>query len=407
MKITRSSKCYFNKWLTQKKQQDLKELLGEYSRVGNYFIEKYEDDIPQKKKFDLLKAEYIQRCIQETNTCLTAILIKQAFSEAYAAVQIAKSNAENRKDRKYFRPVMHSKKMTLSECSCKHSTADITKLFDYNLTLKCLRKDRGRGYKISIPLKRHKQFNKWFNLGEVAKSITITDKCVIFYFKVNIAEKKTEGSLIGFDFGMKRLGTLSSGQIVGKDIEKHLYELQSKKKCSKGYYRKKEAIKEYINREIKDIPFNDIQLIVVEKLKNLKYKMKERGRLSKNIRSVFYNLSYRQVLERVQMLCEENRVTFRSVLPFNTSIECSRCGHIEKGNRLSQESFICQKCGYSDNADDNASKVILKRFTTGTYGSCYKQEYLEKYSSISIKDDSNPSTSVFGPHNSMDRVPAF
>ena len=48
-------------------------------------------------------------------------------------------------------------------------------------------------------------------------------------------------------------------------------------------------------------------------------------------------------------------------------------------NRLSQESFICQKCGYSDNADDNASKVILKRFTMGTYGSHYKQEYLEKY----------------------------
>ena len=107
--------------------------------------------------------------------------------------------------------------------------------------------------------------------------------------------------------------------------------------------------------------------------------MKERGRLSKNIRSVFYNLSYRQVLQRVEMLCEENRVTFRSVLPFNTSMECSKCGHIGKENRLSQESFVCQNCGYSGNADYNASKVILKRFTTGMYGSCYKQEYLEKY----------------------------
>ena len=76
--------------------------------------------------------------------------------------------------------------------------------------------------------------------------------------------------------------------------------------------------------------FKDKQLIVVEKLKNMKYKMKERGRLSKNIRSVLYNLSYRQVLQRIQMLCEENRVTFRSVLPYNTSIECSKCGHIKK-----------------------------------------------------------------------------
>lgn len=379
MKITRSSKCYFNKWLTKSKISELKGILQEYARICNYFVEKYEKDIPEKKKFDLLHAEYIQSCIQETNTFLTARLIKQAFSEAYGAIQSAKSNAENRKDKKYFRPTFNGKKMVLSECSQEHSIAENTILFDYNITLKCLRTDKGRGYKISIPLKKHVQFNKWSNIGKIAKSVTITDKYVIFSFEIETGEKKQEGTLLGFDFGIKRLGTLSNGEIIGENIEKHLYELQRKKRCSKAYYRKKEEIREYINKEVKDIGFKDKQLVVVEKLKNLKYKMKERGRLSKNIRSVFYNLSYRQVLSRIQMLCEENRVTFRSVLPFNTSIECSKCGHIEKGNRLSQESFVCQKCGCSDNADNNASKVILKRFTTGTYGSCYKQEYLEKY----------------------------
>ena len=276
--------------------------------------------------------------------------------------------------------------MVLSECSQGFGIAQSTILFDYNITLKCLRTDKGRGYKISIPLKKHVQFNKWDNIGKVAKSVTITNKYVMFSFEIETGEKKQEGALLGFDFGMKRLGTLSNGGIIGEDIEKLLRELQGKKRCSKSYYRKKEEIKEYINKEVKDINFNEIKLIAVEKLKNMKYKMKERGRLSKNIRSVFYNLSYRQVLSRIQMLSEENRVTFRSVLPFNTSLECSHCGHIEKGNRLSQELFICQRCGYTDNADYNASKVILKRFTTGTYGSCYKQEYLEKYdeSQVSI-----------------------
>lgn len=379
MKITRSSKCYFNKWLTKSKISELKGILQEYACICNYFVEKYENEIPTKKKFDLLHAEYIQKCIQETSTFLTARLIKQAFSEAYGAVQSAKSNAGNRKDNKYFRPTFNGKKMILSECSQEHGFAENTILFDYNITLKCLRTDKGRGYKISIPLKKHVQFNKWNNIGKIAKSVTITDKYVMFSFEIETGEKKQEGTMTGFDFGIKRLGTLSNGKIIGEDIEKHLYELQRKKKCSKAYYRKKEEIREYINKEVKDIDFKDKQLVVVEKLKNMKYKMKERGRLSKNIRSVFYNLSYRQVLQRIQMLCEENRVTFRSVLPFNTSIECSKCGHIEKGNRLSQESFVCQNCGYSDNADNNASKVILKRFTTGTYGSCYKQEYLEKY----------------------------
>ena len=379
MKITRSSKCYFNKWLTQSKMSELKDILQEYARICNYFVETYENEIPQKKKFDLTLAVYIQKCIVDTNTFLTARLIKQAFSEAYSAVQSAKSNAGNREDKKYFRPTFKGKGMTLSECSQEHGIAENTTLFDYNITLECLRTDKGRGYRISIPLKRHTQFNKWNNSGKIAKSVTITDKYVMFSFEIETGEKKQEGILLGFDFGIKRLGTLSNGEIIGENIEKHLYELQRKKRCSKSYYRKKEEIREYINKEVKDIDFKDKQLIVVEKLKNMKYKMKERGRLSKNIRSVFYNLSYRQVLNRIQMLCEENRVTFRSVLPFNTSIECSKCGHIEKRNRLSQESFICQKCGYSDNADNNASKVILKRFTMGTYGSHYKQKYLEKY----------------------------
>lgn len=386
MKITRSSKCYFNKWLTQSKMSELKDILKEYARICNYFVETYENEIPEKKKFDLLHAEHIQSCIKETETFLTARLIKQAFSEAYGAIQSAKSNAENRTDKKYFRPAFNGKKMILSECSQEHGIADNIILFDYNITLKCLRTDRGRGYKISIPLKKHIQFNKWNNIGTIAKSITITDKYVMFSFEIETGEKKQDGIMVGFDFGMKRLGTLSNGEIIGVDIEKLLYELQRKKRCSKAYYRKKEEIKEYINKEVKDINFNEIKLIAVEKLKNMKYKMKERGRLSKNIRSVFYNLSYRQVSSRIQMLSEENRVTFRSVLPFNTSIECSKCGHIEKGNRLSQELFVCQRCGYTDNADYNASKVILKRFTTGTYGSCYKQEYLEKYdeSQVSI-----------------------
>ena len=379
MRITRSSKCYFNKWLTKSKLSELKDLLQEYARICNYFVETYENEIPVKKKFDLLRAEQIQSCIQETNSFLTARLIKQAFSEAYGAVQSAKSNAENRKDKKYFRPTFNRKKMILSECSQEHGIAENTILFDYNITLKCLRTDRGRGYKISIPLKKHVQFNKWNNIGKVAKSVTITDKYVMFSFEVETGEKKQEGSMLGFDFGMKRLGTLSNGNIVGENVEQLLYELQRKKRCSKAYYKKKEEIREYINKEIKEINFKDKQLIVVEKLKNMKYKMKERGRLSKNIRSVFYNLSYRQVINRIQMLSEECRTVFRSTNPFYTSQECSHCGHIEKGNRLSQELFVCQKCGYTDNADNNASKVILKRFTTGTYGSCYKQEYLEKY----------------------------
>ena len=76
MKITRSSKCYFNKWLTQSKMFELKDILQEYARICNYFVEKYENEIPEKKKFDLTLAIYIQKCIADTDTFLTARHIK-------------------------------------------------------------------------------------------------------------------------------------------------------------------------------------------------------------------------------------------------------------------------------------------------------------------------------------------
>lgn len=372
MKIHRSSKCYFDKWLTQKKIQEIKDILKEYSNACNYFVKNYEDSVCSMTKFDLTNSKYIQKYIKETGSFLTARLIKDAFNEAYGAVKSAKSISKNRKDNKYFSPKFYGKRIVISQCCNTFEASNSTKIFDINLTLKSFRTDKNKGYKISIPLKKHAQFNKWNNIGTIAKTVTVTDKYVKFSFKIETGEKKHTGTLVGVDFGLKKLCTVSNKHIIGNNIENHLRELQRKKRCSNGYYRKKEEIREYINREIKNINFGDKQLIVVENLKNMKYKMKERGRLSKNIRSVFYNLSYRQVLSRIQMLCEENRVSFRTVSPYYTSQECSICGHIEKKNRPTQESFICQKCGHSDNADLNASKVILGRFITGPYGACFK-----------------------------------
>ena len=45
----------------------------------------------------------------------------------------------------------------------------------------------------------------------------------------------------------------------------------------------------------------------------------------------------------------------------HTSQECADCGHTHPNNRKSQERFVCESCGHSDNADKNAAEVIKKR----------------------------------------------
>lgn len=46
---------------------------------------------------------------------------------------------------------------------------------------------------------------------------------------------------------------------------------------------------------------------------------------------------------------------------FYSSQECGHCGHIHQDNRVSQSEFVCQSCGHTAHADDNAAKVIAAR----------------------------------------------
>ena len=51
---------------------------------------------------------------------------------------------------------------------------------------------------------------------------------------------------------------------------------------------------------------------------------------------------------------------FKKVSPKHTSQKCSCCGHISKDNRKTQANFKCVKCGYENNADENASVNIAQ-----------------------------------------------
>lgn len=383
MLYRRSCKIYFSKWITERKRNELREILSEFARIQTYFADNYENVIPEVSKFTLIHAEYINKAIKETGTFFSARMVKQAFADAYGQIQSAKSNMKNRKNI-YYRPSFSGKRMLLSECAVHLEEPEKLKDFDLILKLWCLRIDKGRGYKIFVPLKKHRMFNYWNNYkdefnpngGKRSSSLFVTDKYVQIFWAFESGNKKEVGDMIGVDFGLHSLFTLSDGRKIGCDILKHIEELKRKKYQGRSYYRKKQFIREYLNRCIKEIGFSNSKLIVIEDLRGMK---KHRGRLLKNIRSVLYNISIWQIRTRIKQLCENNRVSFHTVLPFYTSQECFCCGHIEKTNRKDRDNFKCQNCGHSDDADINASKVILKRYVMGRYGSHYQQEFMQKY----------------------------
>ena len=52
---------------------------------------------------------------------------------------------------------------------------------------------------------------------------------------------------------------------------------------------------------------------------------------------------------------------FIAVPAHHTSQRCSKCGHVDAGNRVSQELFRCLSCGHEINADINAAENIRRQ----------------------------------------------
>jgi len=96
----------------------------------------------------------------------------------------------------------------------------------------------------------------------------------------------------------------------------------------------------------------------MENIKNIKRNSKKGKRLRKEFRSKFQRWTYPVLFGRINQLCELNGVHFYTVDPAYTSQTCSNCGFVHKLSR-NGEIFKCRNCGYTQDADYNASLNIL------------------------------------------------
>lgn len=76
--------------------------------------------------------------------------------------------------------------------------------------------------------------------------------------------------------------------------------------------------------------------------------------------SILRNWSYYELQRMVEYKANRIGIKVRYVNPAYTSQTCSKCGHIDKENRQTQEKFKCTKCGFELNADHNASINIAR-----------------------------------------------
>lgn len=80
--------------------------------------------------------------------------------------------------------------------------------------------------------------------------------------------------------------------------------------------------------------------------------------VTKKAKSFLGNWSYYDLQTKIEYKAKEQGINVVYIQPYYTSKRCSKCGFIHEGNRVTQADFKCLNCGYTENADYNASQNI-------------------------------------------------
>lgn len=219
--------------------------------------------------------------------------------------------------------------------------------------------DKGtRAIKINIPLKQHKHSNKLSQNGfKLRKNIQIKQTKGKYYINLiwekDNPPKKQIGKSLGVDMGYNKLIVTSDNQFIGTDLLGLYEKISNKKQGSKNFKQLLTQRDNLINYHVNHMDFNDVNILYIEDLKNVKHNKK------------YYNnkiqrWSYKKTTEKLERTCQEKGITLVKVSPEYTSQTCSKCGCINEKSR-NGEKFKCISCEYEIDADYNAAINIRNR----------------------------------------------
>lgn len=174
---------------------------------------------------------------------------------------------------------------------------------------------------------------------------------------------------IGVDLGVVNLATTSTGNIYSG---KHIETVRKRSVIARKQYQRagtvsaKRRLKKLAGRQqrFQMITNHTISKQIVAEakaqkagiaLENLKGIHKRLATVSRRMRQRLGNWGFYQLFAFVAYKAKLSGIKVITVDPRNTSRTCSKCGHCEKGNRKTQDSFKCLRCGFYAKADLNAA----------------------------------------------------
>jgi len=326
------------------KLNKLKIIAKEYQRVANIFIDKL-----------WVQQQFSGSFVKDTtvDSWLSARLKQAAAKQALAIVK------SQRKKKKKQKPTLNKLTMELDSRFVK--VEQNVNHFDIWIRLSSI----GDKVAINLPSQKHLHFNKFLQDGWIIKKsirlrVNESGYFVDVFFEKEVPKLRTTGKQKAIDIGYKKLIVSSDGEFIG---DYNIYEkVARKKQGSKAFKRALIERNELVNTSCKTLDLANVKELFAEDLKNVKHKSK--GKIRKKFNNKLQRWSYRDVLEKLTMLCEEKGISFKKIPPQYTSQRCNKCGEIHKKSRKG-ELFKCVSCNFESDADYNASLNLL---FMGRYG---------------------------------------
>jgi IS605 OrfB family transposase len=175
---------------------------------------------------------------------------------------------------------------------------------------------------------------------------------------------------IGVDLGIKNIATDSTGEMFSGEAVDHNRRRRAtgrKQYQRKGTKNAKRRLKQLSGKQARFQRHTNHVIskhlvekakaqgagIVLEDLRGIRSRLQDT--VNKRFRRTLGNWGFAHLRQCIEYKAKRGGVAVQTVNPKNTSRTCSQCGHCDKGNRTSQESFRCLQCGYSQHADLNAA----------------------------------------------------
>jgi len=219
----------------------------------------------------------------------------------------------------------------------------------FNLFIKM--KSLGEMKEFYIPLKFHKQSNKWKNQSKRMGSILIKKDNIELRWEFE-RKKKTEGITVGADQGKNTVLTLSDGQTTPeKDIHGHsldsiMKKMSRKKKGSNNFKKTQKHRENFTNWSLNQLDLSKINQVNYEEVLNLRF--------GKSVSRFMSHWTYTNQDNKFQSRCDEAGVQVNHSSSACKSQRCCECGWVHYLNRKGKN-FKCRNCSSAKNADLNSS----------------------------------------------------